>query len=177
MHEVGPGGFVAQAFDPVESGCGDVKQGSAGLFRNLFHRGGIIAVAVAVEPAILEPAAGDRSEQHGISSLLPHAVDERAEIVLVGTPGSCISRGIGFLGVVVPELDKYVIAGLYRVVYLVPEAPVDETLCAAAVLGVVYHFDPVVEEILEHHAPAALGIAFGKVFLRHGAVTHEVDGE
>ena len=177
-HEIGLGGLVAERFDPVEGrGC-DVEKGDA-LFRgDSFHRGGIVGVAVAVELALLEPAAGDRGQEHRGAALFADAVDEGAEILLVGAPGIGIAGGIVLLGVVVTELDEDVVAGLHRFIDLVPQAEVAEALGAAAVLGVVDDRDGGgIEEVLEHHAPAALEAGLREVLFGAGAVAHQVDGE
>ena len=175
-HEISLGGLIAQAFQPVERLRGHVQQRHAFLLSHLLHRGGIIRVAVAVQLPLLEPAAGDRSEEHRRGALRAGPADEGAEVVLVGAESRGIALRIVRLRIVVAELDEHVIPGLQGVVHLVPETPVDETLRAAAVLRVIDHLEGVVHEVLEHHAPAALGIAAREVLFRHGGIAHQVDG-
>ena len=177
VHKVRPRGFISQALYPVQGRGGHVQESHSFLLRHLLHSGGVVPVASAVELAFLEPAAGDRGEEHRGAAFLAYALDEDAQVVLICSPGSGVALGVGFLGVVVPEFDEYVVSGAYGLIDLGPEAFVDEALGAASVLGVVDDFHFRIQEVLEHHTPAPLGIAFGEVFLGHSAVSHQMDGE
>ena len=175
-HEIGLRGLISDAFDPVQGRRGDVQDRHAHLLGHLLHGGGIVGVAVAVQLAVLEPAAGHRSQENRRGALLAGAADEGPEILLVGAESRGIAVGIIGLGVVVAELDEHVIPGLEGVLDHVPEALVDEALRAAAVLRIVDDPEGVVHEVREHHAPAALELAVGEIFLRHGGIAHQVDG-
>ena len=177
-HEIGLGRLVAERFDPVEGRGRDVEEGDTLLGSDLAHGLGIVGVAVAVELSALEPAAGDRSQEHRGAALLTDAVDKVAEVVLVGAERRGVAGGIVGLGVVVAELDEDIVAGLHGPVDFVPEAEVAETLSTATVLGVIDDGDGGgIEEILEHHPPSAFLSGLGKILLGAGAVAHQVDGE
>ena len=130
-----------------------------------------VVVAVAVQLAVLEPAAGHRGEEDRRRALFAGAADEGPQVLLVGAESGRIALGVVGLGIVVAELDEHIVAGLEGVLDDVPEALVDEALRAAAVLR-----ESVVHEVREHHAPAALELAVGEVFLRHGGIAHQMDG-
>ena len=100
-----------------------------------------------------------------------------AEIVLIGTPGGGVAGGVGLLGIIVPELDEEVVAFLEVGLDLCPVSQGHEALGAAAVVGVVDDLDAVIQEVGEHHSPAALGVASAQVLGGHGGVADEVDGE
>ena len=176
-HEICPGGFVAQAFQPVQRCSCHVQKHHSLFIGHRLHRSRIILVAIAVQAILLEPAAGNRGEQNGNSALLTGFIDEQAQIILVRAPSIGISCRIAFLRVVVAELDEHIIPRLDGFVYLSPSTLIDETLGALAVACVIDHFHSAVQEVLEHHAPAALLPRLGKVLLRHSAVPHQMDGE
>ena len=175
-HEIGLGSLVADALEPVQSRRGDVQERHAHLLGHLLHRGGIVGVAVAVQLAAFEPAAGHRGEEDRRRAFLAGSADEGPEVLLVGAEGGRIAVGIVGLGIIVAELDEHVVPGLEGVLDHVPEALVDEALRAAAVLRVVDDVEGAVHEIREHHAPAALGLPVGQVLVRHRGIAHQVDG-
>ena len=177
VHEIRAGRLVTQAFDPVEGRRGDVQQRNTELGSHLAHRLRIIGMAVPVQAVLLEPAAGDRRQQDRFRAGGQGRPDEEPEIVLVSTECGRIAGRIILLSVVVAEFDEDIVARLEGGLDLVPEAQVDETLGAAAVLGIVDDLHAVIDEIPEHHAPAAFRISAGQVLVRHGGIAHQVDGE
>ena len=176
-HEIGLGGVVAQFLQPVQRGGGHVDEGNAHLFGYGLHGGRIVRMAVTVQFSLLEPAAGNGTQEHRSAAFLAHAFYEGAEVVLVGAVRRSVAGRIVRLGVVMAEFNEHVVAGLHGIVYLIPQAQVDEAFGAAPVLGIVDHLHVLIQEIGEHHAPAALLTGFGQVFFCHGAVPHQVDGE
>ena len=176
-HEVGLRALIAQALEPVECGRGHVQQGHVLFFRDLLHRGGIVAVMISVENAVLEMPAGDGSQQNRPGALFFGGPYEETQVVLIGPECRSIARGIILLGIVVAELDEQVIPRLQVGFHLIPKAQVPETLGAAPVLGIVDDLHSIVQEVLEHHSPAAFGPRLRKVLLRHCGISDGVDGE
>ena len=176
-HEIGFGAFISEAFQPVESGGGDIEQDNTLFLCHLLHRRRIVGVAVAVEFALLEPTACHRSKQHGPDAFFLGCADEPAEVVLIGAERSCVTDGIVGLGIVVAELDEEPVARFQIGLNLFPKAEVDETLGTAPVLRVIDHSYSVVQEILEHHPPSAFRACLCKVLLRHGGIPYRVDGK
>ena len=175
-HKISFGGFVAQRLDPIQRGRGHIQADHAFFGRYRLHGGGIVRVAVPVQLPALEPATGDGREQHRNAAFFPHPVHKTTQIILIGAPGSRIAGRIVLLGIVVAKLDEHIIAGLDRSIYLVPEPQVDETLGAAAILGVIDHrYLRRVQEILQHHTPAAFLPGLGQIFFGHSAVPHQMD--
>ena len=96
-------------------------------------------MAVPIQHPVLEPAAGHRGQKDRRGAFAANPVDKQPEILLIGAPGSGITRRVALLGVVVTELDKHVVPFLYGIQYLVPESQVDEALGTASILGVIDH--------------------------------------
>ena len=134
-------------------------------------------MAVAVQHAVLEPAAGHRGKQHRVGALFQGRPHKQAQVFLVGTISGGIAGGVVGLGIVMAELDEHIIPRLQVGLHLVPKPQVYETFGTAAVLSII---DDVylagIQEILQHHSPATFLPCLGKVFFRHGAVSHQVDG-
>ena len=133
-------------------------------------------MTVPVELAVGEPAARDRSKQDRLRPGLDGGGNEQAEILLISPERRCVPFRIALFRVVVTKLDENVVAGFEIGLDIIPEAPVDKTLGAPAVLGIVDHVYSL-KEIGEHHSPAPLGIAFREVFVGHRGVAHQMDRE